>query len=130
VALFWGIHPMHVESVIWVSERKDVLYTMFFFLSCIQYIKYLEQNARKNLIYCFIFFVLSCLSKGMAVILPLVLLLIDYWYGRDFITVKNITSKIPFLIVAFLFGALAIHIQGGGNLGGKIEKIIGCSFKQ
>lgn len=123
VALFWGIHPMHVESVIWVSERKDVLYTMFFFLSCIQYIKYLEQNVRKNLIYCFIFFVLSCLSKGMAVVLPVVLLLIDYWYGKGFLTVKNITSKIPFLIVAFLFGALAIHIQGGGDLGGKIEKM-------
>jgi protein O-mannosyl-transferase len=123
VALFWGIHPMHVESVIWISERKDVLYTMFFFLSCIQYIKYLEQNARKNLIYCFIFFVLSCLSKGMAVVLPLVLLLIDYWNGRDFITVKNISSKIPFLIVALMFGALAIHIQGGGDLGGRIEKM-------
>lgn len=123
VALFWGIHPMHVESVIWVSERKDVLYTMFFFLACIQYTKYLEQNERKNLIYCFIFFVLSCLSKGMAVVLPVVLLLIDYWYDRGFLTVKNILPKLPFLIVAFLFGLLAIHIQSGGNLGGKIEKM-------
>jgi protein O-mannosyl-transferase len=123
VALFWGIHPMHVESVIWVSERKDVLYTLFFFLACIQYIRYLENNERKRIIYCFLFFVLSCLSKGMAVVLPLVLLLIDYWYDRGFLTVKNITSKIPFLIVAFLFGVLAIHIQGGGDLGGRIEKM-------
>jgi hypothetical protein len=48
VALFWGIHPMHVESVTWVSERKDVLYTLFFFLACIQYVKYIEQNQRKS----------------------------------------------------------------------------------
>jgi protein O-mannosyl-transferase len=123
VALFWGIHPMHVESVIWVSERKDVLYTMFFFLACIQYVKYLEKNERKALIYCFVFFVLSCLSKAMAVVLPLVLLLIDYWYDRGFLTVKNITQKIPFFIVALLFGALAVHVQGGGNLGGRLEKM-------
>jgi protein O-mannosyl-transferase len=123
VALFWGIHPMHVESVIWISERKDVLYTMFFFLACIQYAKFLEQNERKNLIYCFIFFVLSCLSKGMAVVLPIVLLLIDYWYDRSFLTLKNIVSKLPFFIVALLFGLLAIHIQSGGDLGGKIEKM-------
>jgi tetratricopeptide (TPR) repeat protein len=123
VALFWGIHPMHVESVIWVSERKDVLYTLFFFLACIQYVKYLEKNERKALIYCFVFFVLSCLSKAMAVVLPLVLLLIDYWYDRGFLTVKNITQKIPFFIVALLFGALAVHVQGGGNLGGRLEKM-------
>jgi len=123
VALFWGIHPMHVESVTWIAERKDVLYTLFFFLACIQYVKYLEQNQRKFYIYCFVFFVLSCLSKAMAVVLPLVLLLIDYWFDRGFITVKNITSKIPFFIVALLIGALAVHIQGGGNLGGRIEKM-------
>ena len=123
VALFWGIHPMHVESVTWVSERKDVLYSMFFFLACIQYVKYLEKNERKMLIYCFVFFVLSCLSKAMAVVLPLVLLLIDYWFDKGFLTVKNITTKIPFFIVALLFGALAVHVQGGGNLGGRLEKM-------
>ena len=123
VALFWGIHPMHVESVTWISERKDVLYTMFFFLACIQYVKYLEKNERKLLIYCFILFILSCLSKAMAVVLPLVLMLIDYWFDKGFLTVKNITQKIPFFIVALLFGALAVHVQGGGNLGGKLEKM-------
>jgi tetratricopeptide (TPR) repeat protein len=123
VALLWGVHPMHVESVIWVSERKDVLYTMFFFLSCIQYVKYLEKNERKNLIFCLIFFILSCLSKAMAVVLPLVLLLIDYWFDRGFITKKNIINKIPFFIISLLFGALAVHIQGGGSLGGLIPKM-------
>jgi protein O-mannosyl-transferase len=123
IALFWGIHPMHVESVIWISERKDVLYTMFFFIACIQYVKYLENNEQKRIVYCFVFFVLSCLSKGMAVVLPVVLLLIDYWFGKGFLTAKNILPKIPFFITALLFGVLAIHIQGGGDLGGRIEKM-------
>ncbi|WP_337041905.1 tetratricopeptide repeat protein [Emticicia sp. 17c] len=123
VALLWGIHPMHVESVTWVSERKDVLYTMFFFLACIQYVKYLEQNQRKYYVYCLIFFLLSCLSKAMAVVLPLVLLLLDYWFDRGFLTVKNILSKAPFWIIALAFGALAVQIQSGKNLNGLIEKM-------
>ncbi len=126
IALLWGIHPMHVESVIWVSERKDVLYVCFFLLSCLSYLKYLESSTRKDLLYCFVFFLLSCLSKGMAVVLPLVLLLLDYWTSDvplsfDKIT-KNIIAKIPFFLLALGFGLLAIHIQGGGNLGGLIEK--------
>ena len=76
-ALF-GIHPMHVESVAWISERKDVLYTMFFLLSLIQYWGFLESQKNKNLVYCFLFFLLSLLSKPAAIILPLVLLLLDY----------------------------------------------------
>lgn len=123
VAFFWGIHPMHVESVTWVSERKDVLYTMFFFLACIQYVYYLEKQDRKNFIFCFIFFVLSCFSKAMAVVLPVVLLLIDYWFDRGFVSAKNIVPKIPFFVVALLVGMLAVHVQAGGDLGGRLEKM-------
>ena len=62
-AIVFGIHPMHVESVAWVSERKDLLYTLFFLLSLIQYWYFLANKKNKNLIYCFIFFALSILSK-------------------------------------------------------------------
>jgi hypothetical protein len=79
VALIFGVHPMHVESVAWVSERKDVLYTFFFLLALLKYWRFLETNKRANLIYCFVFFILSLLSKPAAVILPIVLLLLDYW---------------------------------------------------
>lgn len=110
VALIFGVHPMHVESVAWVAERKDVLYTFFFLLSLIQYWRYLVNGKNKNLWICLGFFALSLLSKPAAVILPLVLLLLDYWKGRSF-TGKMIVEKIPFFILSLIFGALTVMIQ-------------------
>ena len=109
-ALIFGIHPMHVESVAWVSERKDVLYTLFFLLSLLQYWRFLQTGKQLNLWYCFLFFILSLLSKPAAIILPLILLLLDYWKGRP-IKLKAIVEKIPFLIVAVVFAILTVQIQ-------------------
>src|SRR3989339_905811 len=80
VALLFGIHPMHVESVAWISERKDVLYALFFLGAMISYMYYLKNNGKKFLILSICIFLLSLMSKTMAVTLPLVLLLIDYIY--------------------------------------------------
>jgi lipoprotein NlpI len=111
-ALWFGIHPMHVESVAWVSERKDVLYCFFFLLSCITYIRYLEKNKWIYLVGVFVLFVLSCLSKAMAVPLPFVLILIDFYYQRK-INLKTIAEKIPFLVLAIWIGYNATKIQSG-----------------
>jgi protein O-mannosyl-transferase len=110
-AFLFAIHPMHVESVSWISERKDVLYTVFFLLALICYLKYIKENFKiKYLIYSELFFIFSLFSKSAAVILPLVLLLIDYYSQRKF-TKKLILEKIPFLILAILFGLIALHSQ-------------------
>ncbi|MGQ0829254.1 MAG: tetratricopeptide repeat protein, partial [Bacteroidota bacterium] len=109
-ALWFGIHPMHVESVAWVSERKDVLYCFFFLLSCITYIRYLEKGKWIYLAGVFVLFLLSCLSKAMAVPLPLVLILIDFYYQRKF-NLKTIAEKIPFLLLALWIGYNATKIQ-------------------
>ena len=109
-AIVFGIHPMHVESVAWVSERKDVLYTLFFLLSLIQYWRFLNDGKNKNLIYCFLFFALSILSKPAAIILPFVLLALDYWYGRKF-NQRVLLEKIPFLLVSIVFAVLTFNIQ-------------------
>ena len=86
-ALFFGIHPMHVESVAWISERKDVLYVFFFMAGLIAYYKYISISG-KNKVFLYVFvlllFLLSVLSKAMAVVFPMVLLLIDYYKGRKF----------------------------------------------
>ena len=74
-ALVFGLHPMHVESVAWIAERKDVLYVFFFLLSCLSYLKFREINQSKWLIISLLLFICSCLSKAMAVPLPIVLLL-------------------------------------------------------
>jgi protein O-mannosyl-transferase len=120
-ALVFAIHPLKVESVIWVSERKDVLYGFFFLLGCISYLKYLGSDLKfKYLTYSFLLLILACLSKGQAVVLPLVFILLDYWYNRKF-DKEAIIEKIPFLMISLLFGIIASNIQGGGNFYGLIS---------
>ncbi|MCX6244354.1 MAG: tetratricopeptide repeat protein [Bacteroidetes bacterium] len=111
-AAFFAVHPMHVESVAWVSELKDVLYSFFFLVSLIMYIRYLASQKIKHLAYVLLFFVLSCLSKSAAVILPLVMLLLDYYSGRKF-GWKLIVEKLPFFIVSLIFGIVALNSQKG-----------------
>jgi protein O-mannosyl-transferase len=127
-ALLFAIHPMRVESVIWVSERKDVLYSFFFLAACINYLKYLEtEKNRKYLIYSFFLFLASCLSKGQAVVLPIVFLLLDYWRERKF--ERNIlVEKIPFLALSLLFGIIAVTIQDGKNFYGLLHGIGQAGF--
>lgn len=117
VAIVFGIHPMHVESVAWVAERKDVLYTFFFLLALLQYWKYLAKGKKSNFWICFILFVLSLLSKPAAIVLPLVLLLLDYWKGRS-ITLKVVAEKIPFFILSLLFGIMTVKIQSPSAMAG------------
>ncbi len=109
-AVLFGIHPMHVESVAWVSERKDVLYTLFFLLSLIAYWKYLQTGKSSKLWSCSLFFVLSLLSKPAAIILPFVLLLLDYWKGRPY-NKKLIVEKIPFFLLSILFAIITLQVQ-------------------
>lgn len=117
-ALLFGLHPMHVESVVWVSERKDVLYVFFFLLGLLSYERYWREKAQKWLRLCFGLFLLACLSKAMAVVFPVVLLLVDYWHGRDFKQKKLYIEKIPFFIGSIFFGLMALSVQGGGDFGG------------
>lgn len=110
-ALFFAIHPMHLESVVWASERKDVLHVFFYLLAMLQYLRYLESGrVRKYLLYTLILFVCSLLSKAQAVTLPIVLMLMDYYYNRKDLQAIAI-EKAPFLILSLLFGLLAIYAQ-------------------
>ena len=117
VSIVFGIHPMHVESVAWVAERKDVLYTFFFLLSLLQYWRYLVTGKRSAFWICFVLFVLSLLSKPAAIILPFVLLLLDYWKGRAF-TRKVLAEKIPFFLLSIVFGIITVKIQSPTAMAG------------
>lgn len=110
-ALF-AVHPMRVESVVWAAERKDVLYTFFFLLSLMFYIYFLVKAGRNKQYYLIsiFFFILSILSKGQAVVLPLTLFLVDYWYDRK-ITLNSVLNKIPYLFFSLMSGILAIVAQ-------------------
>lgn len=92
-ALLFGIHPMHVESVAWISGRKDMLYTAFLFLSLLFYLQYIKHNRRVViglLLYLTVMgtFVLSLLSKAMAAFFPCMLILVDLFSGR--ITMRDV----------------------------------------
>jgi Flp pilus assembly protein TadD len=79
VAALFGLHPLHVESVAWVSERKDVLSTFFLFLTMWAYARFAEKPKIGNYLLMALFYVFALMSKPMVVTLPFVLLLLDYW---------------------------------------------------
>jgi hypothetical protein len=79
VAALFALHPLHVESVAWISERKDVLSTLFGLLSLLAYVNYAVGQRWRNLAAAFVCFVCSLLSKQTLVTLPFVFLLLDFW---------------------------------------------------
>jgi len=79
VGLLFAIHPLHVESVAWVAERKDILSTFFWMLTVGSYVWYVERPAAVRYVLLLLFFVLGLMAKPMLVTLPFVLLLLDYW---------------------------------------------------
>jgi len=109
-ALFFGIHPMHVESVAWISERKDVLYALFYLLALLAYVRYLDRSRWWWLAAAWGAFVLSAASKPAAVVLPVTLLAID-WFRRRPIRAPAILEKIPFFAVSLLVGLLTFRGQ-------------------
>ncbi|OFY65768.1 MAG: hypothetical protein A3H98_10495 [Bacteroidetes bacterium RIFCSPLOWO2_02_FULL_36_8] len=111
-AFIFGVHPMHVESVAWVSGMKDMLYGSFFCASVITYISYLKKKEKGVYYYALslFFFILSILSKGMAVSLPVVLICTDYLVFSK-LRLKNFLDKIPFFLLSLIFGLLAFYFQ-------------------
>ncbi|MCX5632612.1 MAG: tetratricopeptide repeat protein [Phycisphaerae bacterium] len=127
VAALFAIHPLHVESVAWASERKDTLSTFFWMLTMLAYIRYCacaadaaakprHSNGGANHYYILsiIFFALASLSKPMVVTLPFVLLLLDYWPLSRFKKVhlsRLISEKIPFLVLSAILSIVTICVQ-------------------
>jgi tetratricopeptide (TPR) repeat protein len=102
VAALFAVHPLHVESVAWVAERKDVLSTMFWLLTMAAYMRYVRLGGAKRYMITLLAFALGLMAKPMLVTLPFVLLLLDYWplgrlqSARD---IKNlIFEKLPFFV--------------------------------
>lgn len=109
-ALLFGIHPMHVESVAWIAERKDVLYAFFFLLGLISYLKYIDNHSRSAYLFCLFWFLLSLASKPAAVIFPIVLFTFDFFRKRTF-SFKLIFEKIPLLLFALVLGYVTLQGQ-------------------
>lgn len=127
VAIIFGIHPMHVESVVWVSERKDVLYTFFFLIACISYLRYVDSQQKRNYFLSFCSFLLACGAKAMAVSLVPVLFVLDIYKKRTWSFQNLFIEKSPFFLVGLLVGSIAIQVQAGGVFFDVFEKTTDAS---
>ncbi|MBI3718082.1 MAG: tetratricopeptide repeat protein [Sphingobacteriales bacterium] len=111
-ALLFGIHPMRIESVVWVTERKDVLYGMFFLAALIAYLKYVQDEKMKTKWYviALVLSVFSYFAKIQAVTLPLSMVAIDFLLKRKWYSPKIlIIEKLPWWILSLVFGLINIY---------------------
>lgn len=106
VAFFFGLHPLHVESVAWIAERKDVLSALFWVLTLWSYARYARQPALLRYGLTLLFFVCGLVSKPMVVTLPLVLILLDYWPLRRG---NKLLEKLPFFALS-IGGCIVAYI--------------------
>ncbi|MFC1590642.1 tetratricopeptide repeat protein [Candidatus Omnitrophota bacterium] len=109
-AMLFALHPLHVESVAWVSERKDLLFSIFYLLSLSAYICYLSKRKVIYYLICLSLCALSLISKASAVTIPAVLLLLDHVFGRR-IDRNAIFEKLPFFIASLFIGLLTMRFQ-------------------
>lgn len=127
VAILFSLHPLHVESVAWVSSRKDVLSTLFWILASWAYVRYAERPSLRRYLILVLLFILGLLSKSMLVTLPLTLLLLDLWPlgrldgegpsggGKGESLLALVVEKIPLFALAGLTGLATLHSQQVGG---------------
>jgi len=118
VAAVFALHPLHVESVAWVAERKDVLSTFLEMVSLLLYVRYAEFPTTKRYLLMFLAFACSLMAKPMLVTFPFLLLLLDYWplrrlpwpprWPRDR---RIFTEKAPLLAISLVVSALTMVAQ-------------------
>ena len=118
VAAVFAVHPVHVESVAWIAERKDVLSSFFILLTMLAYVRFARTRSLTSYLVVLLFFVFALMSKPMAVTVPVLLLLVDLWplrrlqwsAGRAPWT-QAILEKLPLFVLALATTAVTIFVQ-------------------
>lgn len=120
VAALFALHPLNVESVAWVAERKNVLSTLFWLLTLFAYVHYVRKPNARRYLSVLVLFVLGLMAKPMLVTIPCVLLLLDYWplgrldpswNGLREKGSKLLLEKVPLFALSVTGGILAIHAE-------------------
>jgi tetratricopeptide (TPR) repeat protein len=138
VAALFALHPIHVESVAWIAQRKDVLSTFFWMLTLLCYGFYVERPGPKRYLGVILALILGLMAKPMLITLPLVLLLLDYWPLGRFRTATSLNSflnsaliflreKIPLLAVSGAAGVITYLAQQSG---GGIKSVASVSLAE
>ena len=131
VAALFALHPLHVESVAWITERKDVLSTLFLLLTLAAYVSYVRRPGLVRYLLTVLLFTLGLLAKPMLVTLPFLLLLLDYWPLERFaapravktaaipdrrrVLYRIIIEKIPFLVLSAVSSVITFIVQKGSG---------------
>ena len=110
IALIFSVHPIQVESVAWVAERKGLLCALFYIPALIAYIQHLRRQKLWLYLLTMFFFICAILSKPTAITFPIILILIDYYEER--LTSRKLIEKVPYFLVAGVFTLMIIHAQG------------------
>jgi tetratricopeptide (TPR) repeat protein len=122
VAALFALHPLHVESVAWVAERKDVLSSFFWMLTLCCYVYYTEKPLIKRYGLVVFSFVLALMSKPMAVTLPVVMILLDYWPLRRFelkkanVILWQLKEKLLLFTLSAIFSIMTIYVQNKSDI--------------
>ena len=128
VAAAFALHPLHVESAAWISERKDVLSALFFMLTIAAYLRYVRQRGIKWYLLTFLLFVMGLMAKPMLVTLPFVLLLLDYWplkrINSKLSNIGKLTlEKLPFFVLSAIASIIAFSAQQSAGALAKIDVV-------
>jgi tetratricopeptide (TPR) repeat protein len=125
VALLFALHPLHVESVAWVAERKDLLYAFFWLVTMHLYIGYARSPRQSAYLAMTAAFICSLLAKPMAMTLPAVLIIMDYWPLRrrageagtnsTVLPARPVREKLPLFFLAGGVAAITIYAQNKSN---------------
>jgi len=119
IAGLFAWHPLHVESVAWISERKDVLSAFFALLALLSYTKFVKENCHRSYWLAFFFFALGLLAKPMLVTLPFVLLLLDYWplqrFSLSTFRLPLLLEKVPFFLLSAISCVVTFFAQRYGD---------------
>jgi hypothetical protein len=113
VAALFALHPLHVESVAWVAERKDLLSTLFWMMTMGAYALYVERPGLGRYLFTLLLFALGLMAKPMLVTLPFVLLLLDYWPlgRRHHPPLRLIREKLPFFALTAISSMITFSVQ-------------------
>jgi len=112
ITAVWALHPMQVETVAWVLERRNLLYGFFYFASLHSYVNYQNSRSRKSLALATVCLVLAGLSKALAFILPLSWLMLDWLKSRSF-SLQLFKEKAAGFVLSAIFFALAFFAAHG-----------------
>ena len=128
VAFVFALHPLHVESVAWVAERKDVLSAFFWFLALWAYVRYAERPGAARYLLVLLAFCLGLMSKPMIVTLPLVMLLLDVWPLRRWPLHRwaaPLWEKLPFFALSVAAAIATYAVQSGAGAAEAVEIPLG-----